>query len=197
MDASETEQRILRAALTVFERDGFLGARMQVIADEAGISKAALHYHFRNKEKLFDRIFDDYTARIIPLVGSWDDGTDDWRGQVRRFVKELMHLFSESSLLFMAQELHRDPKKLEPRMQQRRKAPNRFVDWYGHLRSRGLVRNTDPHAVLTAMQSLCAYPSMNPRMLAGAMRMNKQEYGRFMASYPDHVADMLIRIMEK
>ena len=32
------------------------GARMQEIADEAGINKALLHYYFRNKEKLFEEL---------------------------------------------------------------------------------------------------------------------------------------------
>ena len=34
-----------------------MGARMQDIADEAGINKALLHYYFRNKEQLFEMIF--------------------------------------------------------------------------------------------------------------------------------------------
>lgn len=197
MEVSETEQRILQAALKVFERDGYLGARMQAIADEAGISKASLHYYFRNKEKLFDRIFDDYATGLVPLLGMWDTDTDDWRGQVRQFVKGLMGVFRESSLLFMAQELHRDPAKLEPRMRQRRRGPGRFIEYYGRLRDKGLVRDTDPRAILMAMQSLCAYPSINPRVLANSLRMNTKEFNHYLDSYPDTVADMLIRLMEK
>ena len=52
----KTEERILEAAKTVFMRDGLYGARMQDIADTAGINKALLHYYFRNKEKLFDQV---------------------------------------------------------------------------------------------------------------------------------------------
>ncbi|MEO7080194.1 MAG: TetR/AcrR family transcriptional regulator, partial [Flavobacteriales bacterium] len=167
MEPTDTEKSILKAATLVFERDGFLGARMQVIADEAGISKASLHYYFRTKEKLFDRIFDDYTASIVPLLSTWEDGTDDWQAKVRHFVKGLMKLFSESSLLFLAQELHRDPENLEPRMAKRRHGPNTFITYYEGLRAKGLVRDTDPRTLLVAMQSICAYPSMNPKMLAG------------------------------
>ena len=32
-------------------------ARMQEIADRAGINKALLHYYFRSKDKLFDLVF--------------------------------------------------------------------------------------------------------------------------------------------
>lgn len=197
METTDTEKRILQAALLVFERDGFLGARMQAIADEAGISKASLHYYFRNKEKLFDRIFDDYTAGLAPLLTTWEDDSDDWRTKVRSFVKALMHHFSQSSLLFLAQELHRDPAKLEPRWKGSGKGPNRFMAYYERLRAKGLVRDTDPRVVLLAMQSLCAYPGMNRRLVVNSLRLGAKEQQTFLASYPDMVADMLIRIMEK
>jgi len=44
------EDRILEAAADVFEERGFAGARMQQIADHAGINKALLHYYFRTRK---------------------------------------------------------------------------------------------------------------------------------------------------
>ena len=44
-----TEEKIFNAARIVFQKKGFTGARMQEIADEAGINKAMLHYCFKNK----------------------------------------------------------------------------------------------------------------------------------------------------
>ena len=55
--AADTKTRILDAADAVFVRRGIDGARMQDIADNAGINKALLHYYFRSKEKLFDTVF--------------------------------------------------------------------------------------------------------------------------------------------
>ena len=46
---SSTEEKIYEAARKVFIRKGMDGARMQEIADEAGMNKALLHYYFRNK----------------------------------------------------------------------------------------------------------------------------------------------------
>ena len=53
-----TEQRILEAARRVFTRKGMAGARMQEVADEAGINKALLHYYFRDKQRLFEALHD-------------------------------------------------------------------------------------------------------------------------------------------
>ena len=63
-----TEQKILEAAKEVFYKKGLGGARMSEIADKAKINKAMLHYYFRSKQKLFDRIFQDAFAKIIPAV---------------------------------------------------------------------------------------------------------------------------------
>jgi AcrR family transcriptional regulator len=51
------EQKIIDAAAGVFEEKGFDGARMQQIADKAGINKALLHYYFRSKDLLFEKVF--------------------------------------------------------------------------------------------------------------------------------------------
>jgi len=55
----DTETRILRAAEAEFMTKGFAGARTNSIAEAAGVTHAMLHYYFRTKEKLFERIVDD------------------------------------------------------------------------------------------------------------------------------------------
>jgi AcrR family transcriptional regulator len=59
-----TEDKILDAARQVFHQKGFNGARMQEIANLAGINKALLHYYFRNKESLFEKIFNETFGQI-------------------------------------------------------------------------------------------------------------------------------------
>jgi TetR/AcrR family transcriptional regulator len=46
-------ERILDAALSAFARLGFAGARIDRIADSAGLSKTNLLYYFRTKEELY------------------------------------------------------------------------------------------------------------------------------------------------
>jgi AcrR family transcriptional regulator len=44
---------IMEAALKVVARDGYLSARLEDIADEAGFSKAYIYRYFPDKEALF------------------------------------------------------------------------------------------------------------------------------------------------
>lgn len=51
-DVDEKQARILAAALTVFATYGFRRTSMEDVAREAGMSRAALYQHFRNKEDI-------------------------------------------------------------------------------------------------------------------------------------------------
>ncbi len=57
--ARNKEQAILDAAEREFLTKGFDGARTTSIAQAAGVTHAMLHYYFRTKEKIFERILDE------------------------------------------------------------------------------------------------------------------------------------------
>ncbi len=65
-NVKSTEEKIIHAAEEVFTRKGMQGARMQEIADRAGINKALLHYYFRSKDRLFFEVF----KRVVPVMFS-------------------------------------------------------------------------------------------------------------------------------
>src|ERR1039458_8971926 len=51
--ADQTRARILDAAVRQFSANGLAGARMEQIAEEAGVNKALLYYYFKSKEDLY------------------------------------------------------------------------------------------------------------------------------------------------
>ena len=58
------EQLILAAAEQEFLTKGYDGARTTSIAQAAGVTHAMLHYYFRTKEQLFERIVDEKFATM-------------------------------------------------------------------------------------------------------------------------------------
>lgn len=61
---NKTVQRILSAALAVWTEKGYHGASLKDIADEAGVAKSLLHYHFQSKEHLLIELQADYSRRV-------------------------------------------------------------------------------------------------------------------------------------
>lgn len=72
-EKTDNEQLILKAAEQEFLTKGYDGARTISIAQKAGVSHAMLHYYFRTKKQLFDRIMlktiDTIQQTIIAAMG--------------------------------------------------------------------------------------------------------------------------------
>ena len=58
----DTVNRILDTAAEVFAESGFAGARMDEIADRAGVNKATIYYHIGDKETLYTRVLHEHFA---------------------------------------------------------------------------------------------------------------------------------------
>ncbi len=63
--SNNTEQKILNAAQEIFHIKGFDGARMQAIADKANINKGLLHYYFKTKDSLFEKVFSTTFRKVL------------------------------------------------------------------------------------------------------------------------------------
>lgn len=59
------EQAILAAAKEEFFDKGYDGARTTSIARNAGVTHAMLHYYFKTKEQLFERIFQETMGMLV------------------------------------------------------------------------------------------------------------------------------------
>ena len=91
-----TEEKILEAARKVFVHKGMYGARMQDIADEAGINKALLHYYFKNKQKLFEEIFMEAAGQLFPRVNAIFVSEEPLFTKIEKFCDEVIAANPES-----------------------------------------------------------------------------------------------------
>lgn len=79
-EAQKTRQHLLDAALEVFWRDGVTCASLQAIAQEAGVTRGALYWHFKNKEDLFETLFEQQYADFFAAFNDQTlrDNQDVW-----------------------------------------------------------------------------------------------------------------------
>lgn len=64
----DTEAMILQAAEKEFLEKGYAGARTTAIAEAAGVTHAMLHYYFRTKDKLFEKIVSDKMEKLCEML---------------------------------------------------------------------------------------------------------------------------------
>jgi AcrR family transcriptional regulator len=109
-----TEEKIFEAAKAVFAERGMDGARMQEIADRAGINKSLLHYYFRTKEKLFSAVFDDL-AQMIFMKFAQIFATDlPLENKISYFFNEHIEFLKANPGLpiFILSEINRNPDRM-------------------------------------------------------------------------------------
>jgi len=71
----DTRDKILISALNVFSRNNYHAASMTMIAEEAGVSKGTLYWHFESKEELFRELVInglDYFSQRFKEIASED-----------------------------------------------------------------------------------------------------------------------------
>lgn len=67
-ESDNMEEKIIKAAKSLFIEKGFAETNMSDIAARVGINRPGLHYYFRTKDKMFDAVFGDIILSIIPKV---------------------------------------------------------------------------------------------------------------------------------
>jgi AcrR family transcriptional regulator len=110
----ETEQRILQAARVVFVRRGSAGARMQEIAEEAGVNQALLHYYFRSKDRLAQAVFRDVAGKMVPSLIAVFGSDSSIEQKVEQFVHLYIDVVRRSPFIpgYIVAELHFNPERL-------------------------------------------------------------------------------------
>ena len=114
---NDTEKAILRAAEEEFMLKGYGGARTTAIAQKAGVTHAMLHYYYRTKESLFDRVISakasELLDHVLSLYAVEEDAT--FADKICHVVEHHFNLLQQNPLLpsFILSELRGNPERLE------------------------------------------------------------------------------------
>ena len=112
---NQTEDKIFEAATRVFEEKGMDGARMQDIANKAGINKALLHYYFRTKDRLFDAVFQKVAGRMLMKFAPVFEKDLTLEEKIRFFFRQHITFMQENPRLpaFVLNEINRNPARIK------------------------------------------------------------------------------------
>jgi AcrR family transcriptional regulator len=155
-----TEQKILLAAKKVFVEKGLEGARMQEIADEAGINKALLHYYFRSKDKLFEGVFREAFFRLLPTVLSLLKQELPLFEKIRLFTEQYLDIFKDNHYIpgFVLHELSRNPQRVVALISTLGVQPEIFIQQVKEEVKKGAIRPIDPRDLIVNMLAMCIFP---------------------------------------
>ena len=98
-EAQQTREALLAAALDVFYRRGVSQASLHEIACTAGVTRGALYWHFKNKEDLFDALFQQIFQELMHQLDNdiAAQSPDIWQNFATAITQAFMLLVSNES----------------------------------------------------------------------------------------------------
>ncbi|HWJ26145.1 MAG TPA: TetR/AcrR family transcriptional regulator [Flavisolibacter sp.] len=195
MQDISTEEKILQAARKIFVDKGLEGARMQDIADEAGINKALLHYYFRSKEKLFETIFSRVASEFMPRMFDILESDQCLFKKIELFCFAYIEQETKTPYvpIFIIHEINRDPKALIKKVFNKRKPPfKKVLIQIEEETKRGIIKPIDPIQLLLNIISLCIFPYLARPMIQTITGMKMDHFNEMMKERCTTVSKMII-----
>ena len=194
------EEQILEASRKVFIRKGFDGARMQEIADEAGINKSLLHYYYRSKDKLFEGVFKEAFCKFIPTVGNIFNTDGDLFEKIEKFIDVYVDMLIANPYIpiFILNEINRNPEKILQMLKHSGIHPENFVKFIENEIKKKKIKQISPEHLIVNMLSLCIFPFAGRPVIQGMLFKNsKKEYDRFLTDRKKEITKFIFNAIEK
>jgi TetR/AcrR family transcriptional regulator len=195
-----TEQKILEAAKNIFLAKGLDGARMQDIADEAGINKAMLHYYFRSKDKLFEQIFTEVAGHFIPKIIAILEAEKTVFEKIEMFCREYISQVIQTPYvpIFILNEINKQPEAFLKKVLNIRKPPvEAFVKQLEKEAKQGIIKRTDPLQLLLNVLSLCVFPFVARPLIQVISGKDRSAFNLMMEQRKKEVPKMIIDSIRK
>ncbi len=196
-----TEEKILAAAKKVFVSKGMAGARMQDIADEAGINKALLHYYFRNKEKLFEVIFMEAASKLFPRINEVFTSDLPLFEKIESFCSEYITVVSENPYLplFVLNEINQNPEYFLQKVWsgQSKPQPEKFLQQIEREVKKGTIKKISPVSLLMNLVSLTIFPFVAKPMFQKNLGLDELQFRSIMEQRKKEIPKFIIDSIRK
>jgi TetR/AcrR family transcriptional regulator len=195
-----TEEKIFNAARIVFQKKGFAGARMQEIADEAGINKAMLHYCFKNKQLLFEAVFMNAFGQLAPQINAIFNSDETVFDKIRKFTHSYISFVIDNPYLpqFVIQEMNNNPEFVMSFLNhENRPNPKLLISQIEKEIAAGIIKPINPKQLLLDIFSMTVFPFAAQMMVKGIIQISNSEFNQLMEERKTSIAEQIINSIKR
>ncbi len=194
-----TEDNILEAAKRVFLRKGMFGARMQEIADDAGINKSLLHYYYRSKQLLFEAVFKQAFGLMAPKINNVLNSELELEEKIKTLTHNFISFVIKHPYLpsFVIQELNSNPEFVATLISEKH-FPNItvFKEQVEELVVTEKIKPINPDQLFVNIMSLTIFPFVASPLLKGFTRLDKEAYDKLLEERKTEVSNFIINAIK-
>jgi TetR/AcrR family transcriptional regulator len=190
-----TENQILTAAREVFIVKGFDGARMQEIANQAGINKALLHYYFRSKENLFDAVFSEVASHLFPAVLQLLESDLAIKEKISFFVKIYLKAVLENPYIptFVINTLNTNPDRFLKYIKKSGINPLALQKQIDNEAALGHIRKIKAEHLFVNIIAMCLFPFVARPIVQSIFLMSDEDYATYLESRQTEITDFVLK----
>ena len=195
-----TEEKIFNAARIIFQKKGFAGARMQEIADEAGINKAMLHYCFKNKELLFQAVFMNAFSQLAPQINEIFNSKESFFEKIKKFTHSYITFVMQNPYLpqFVIQEMNNNPEFVMSFLKnENRPDPTLLIAQIEKEIADGIIKPINPKQLLMDIFSMTVFPFAAQMMMKGMIQISDAEFNQMMEERKTSIAEQIINSIKR
>lgn len=197
-DADRTQQLLLRAAMAEFADHGFGGARIEAIAERAGVNKKLIYYYFAGKDDLFVAVLEQTYADIRAAERELELELSEPLEAVRRLVAfTWQHYLAHPEFLALlnSENMHRAGHLRRSRRIRDMNSP--LIETLGEVLARG-AKNGEMRPGIDAMQLYIsiaglAYFYLSNHHTLGAVFGRELMDDEALAERLAHIVDVVVR----
>jgi TetR/AcrR family transcriptional regulator len=195
----QTEEKIFETATLVFEEKGMDGARMQDIANRAGINKALLHYYFRTKDRLFDAVFQKVAGRLFQKFAPVFEKDLSIEEKIRFFFRQHITFLQENPRLpaFILNEINRNPariKKLLKNVDFKKLWVMLLEQHKDELEKYNITEESIPQ-IMTTIASISIFPFAARGLLEGIFENLGVDFDSYIEERKDFAAEFVLNAL--
>ena len=193
----QTEEKIFEAASNVFIEEGSAGARMQTIADRAGINKALLHYYFRTKDHLFEAVFLKLAQKTLNKFSPIFEKNLTLEEKIRFFFREHISFMQQNPKLpaFIISEINRNPeriRKLLANVDFKKFWTEIFSQHSAELHKYNITEENLPQ-IITTVVSLSVFPFAAKGIIEVIFSKSGVDFEKYIEDRKQFAADFVIK----
>ena len=182
-DQQETEQLIKETARDIFFQKGRLQATTQEIADEAGVNRALIHYYFRSREQLLQKVYDEAVLETREKISSVFNSELSFKQKISQYLdvfidRNIKYPYIQN---FIISQINQNPEKDDEYMSKKRDSLSKTI--FPQLKEeirKGNIEPIKPEHFLANLMSMCSYPLVAKPILERMFGFDEDGYRAFL-----------------
>jgi len=196
-----TEEKILEAAKEVFTEEGKAGAKMQMIADRAGINKSLLHYYYRSKDKLFASVFKFAFGKMASKIFEIFKSDDEFFLQIEKFIENYLSILIKNPFIpmFILGELNKKHNNIAAELILKSGVN---IDFFEELVQKeikkGTIKEINAKNLIINILALCIFPVIAKPLIQPIIFDNdKNAYNDYLKNRKNEITEIIINMIKK